>query len=908
MRRPQSSVLICAVALVWLVVFPTIISTQVQGSLSVQKDDHKSTDQKKDQKCKAKDPAKKLECLQANQPTNSSAGKQVTEFFQYNKTAKGHLNKMSEVKGWEGPNSTTTTTTTTFTYSSSSSSAPATATLNGRTLIEIYRTDHWIWFSDPTIYDQNRAYIDPLLNWPETSYIQIAQWLALTLPPGSFDGGRRAIFVDPNSGYFGWAGGGNIGLGYQDFKDIPDWPWVVIPHETTNMFTGEGVTGGWPTDWWADGRSPFPAMVAVNVEKAYNVSYWQQHDAADSHDPQYAMFRDLLQAKYDWTLFQIAFANMRNDGVNLANIHSEFESANWYGLHYLKSHTVAFYLSNAAGVDLSATLDNGTVGTPPPAWSDVSFAPYQIDLASVVPVDQIQPPSGTKKGAIALSATASDPDWGVRDVSFWWSTDNNVFKSIGSSNATSASISWDTTSVIPSLTQVWIMSISTDLSGFESPWSISSTFTVDNNPSPTDFSLTNSGGVTVTQGNSASNTITATTASGPSLGVGLSCASGVPTGASCSFNPTSGTTPFSSTLAISTSSSTPSGSYSIVVSASGGGVLKQTQFTLTVSSSPPPAPTFDFSLSTSGGVSVTQGSSGSNKISALLASGAAQSVTLSCSSGLPSGASCAFNPSTANPAFTSSLTVATSASTPSGTYMVTVSGAGGGYTRTTQFTLTVNSAPFNFSISNDGSITVTQGATASMAITTKLLSGQTQGVTLTCSGLPAGVSCSFTPVSGSPPFSSSVRVTTSTSTPAGSYQITITGTGGTVSRTVGFTLKVNPIQPPPGDQTSQSTNTGTTSSGSSQNPTQALQTLTNRVQGLEKPAGLLDKGKVHDLTEALKHVADDLSKNHNKDARHQLDDFIHKVQDLVKDKKLTVDQGQTLINAARAIQSAIPSS
>src|SRR5438128_6483401 len=83
----------------------------------------------------------------------------------------------------------------------------------------------------------------------------------------------------------------------------------------------------------------------------------------------------------------------------------------------------------------------------------------------------------------------------------------------------------------------------------------------------------------------------------------------------------------------------------------------------------------DYSLSNSGGITVTQGMSGSNTITATLTGGATQSVTLSCSSGLPSGASCAFTPSpSGSPTFTATLTITTLASTPAGTSTITVTG------------------------------------------------------------------------------------------------------------------------------------------------------------------------------------------------------------------------------------------
>ncbi len=220
---------------------------------------------------------------------------------------------------------------------------------------------------------------------------------------------------------------------------------------------------------------------------------------------------------------------------------------------------------------------------------------------------------------------------------------------------------------------------------FTGPGSITATFQIR---STFDFSVSNSGGISVVQGGSQSNTITVTLLGGSTQSVSLSCTSGVPSGASCSFNPFSGNPTFSSTLTITTSSSTPTGSPMITVTGTGGGLTRTTQFTLMVNA---PPPGFDFSLSNSGGITVTQGGSGSNTITVTLLSGSTQSVSLSCTAGLPSGASCTgFNPPSGNPTFTSTLTITTSVSTATGSYPITVSGAGGGLSRATQFSLTVS--------------------------------------------------------------------------------------------------------------------------------------------------------------------------------------------------------------------------
>jgi hypothetical protein len=430
--------------------------------------------------CTTRNTSAVLPCSQPSTLQLPISGQGIPELFRYNSSSL-YLDHMQKIEGWTGI--------------TNNPSVPPALPSN-----QIYQTAHWIWFEDPGSYNQYQQYVTPLFNWPETAYTQISKWLGLTLGPGSFNGGRRAIYVftcpianvcTDTTCCHGFADGANIGIQDQAFRNLPDWPWVVIPHETTNMYTTAGVNGGgWPIDWWADGLSPFPAMVAVNVEKAdeasYGVSYWQQHDQNDATGSMgsfYVMFRDKLQGTYGWLLFQKTFAQMLSGNVILSNWQSEFTSPNWYQLHYLKSHVVAYYLSRAAGTDLSTTLNQGTVGSKPPGWTK-TFYPYQINLGSVTPVTSIQSPSGTQKGTITLKAAASDPDWGVSDVSFWYSTDDSTFYFIG--KVTSGvggvwSLSWNTAQPIPGLqNQVWIVAVAHDPSGFESPWSVSSPFAVDN--------------------------------------------------------------------------------------------------------------------------------------------------------------------------------------------------------------------------------------------------------------------------------------------------------------------------------------------------------------------------------------------------------------------------------------------
>jgi len=194
---------------------------------------------------------------------------------------------------------------------------------------------------------------------------------------------------------------------------------------------------------------------------------------------------------------------------------------------------------------------------------------------------------------------------------------------------------------------------------------------------------------------------------------------------------------------------------------------------------------FDFSLSNSGGITVTQGTSRSNTIYVTLVSGQSQPVSLSCTSGLPSGASCSFNPQSGNPSFSSMLTVSTSSSTPTGSYTITATGTGGGKSHTTQFTLTVNAQPFAFSISTPSSQSTSQGGSATFTFTMRTTSGTPQSVTLSLQNQPAGTSVSWsqnpvTPSTGGTTVT--LTVTTSCGTSAQTYSsLQITGSGGGAS-------------------------------------------------------------------------------------------------------------------------------
>ena len=202
----------------------------------------------------------------------------------------------------------------------------------------------------------------------------------------------------------------------------------------------------------------------------------------------------------------------------------------------------------------------------------------------------------------------------------------------------------------------------------------------------------------------------------------------------------------------------------------------------------PPQP--DFTLSaTPSSRAVVQGAGASYTMSITRTGGFTGSVTLS-ASGLPSGSVATFSPNntTGN---SSTMSVATSATTPTGSYTPTITGVGGSNTHTIAVTLVVQaaSAP-GYSVSaSPSSRTVVQGARTSYAVTITRSGGFTGSVTLSVSGLPSGVAATFSP-NNTTGAGSTMSVTTRPTTSTGSYSLTITGASGNVTRTVTVTLVI----------------------------------------------------------------------------------------------------------------------
>jgi uncharacterized membrane protein len=282
--------------------------------------------------------------------------------------------------------------------------------------------------------------------------------------------------------------------------------------------------------------------------------------------------------------------------------------------------------------------------------------------------------------------------------------------------------------------------------------------------------------LTVPQGAIGISTATIRVAGGFSSAVTLAV-SGAPAGITATFStslsaPGSG----SSALTIGAGAHAVPGTATITVTATGGGMTSTANITLTV------VPAFTLATNLTG-VFVQQGGGAAVTLTSAVANGFSGAVVLS-ASGMPAGVTVGFAPSTilAPESGTSALTIGASNSAAPGTYAITVTGTSGSVTGTATFTVTMASATSFALTASPSSVTVAPGMSGATTITMMPGSGFTSNVTLATGALPAGITMVFSSTTvGRAGGKVTLTAKAASTMPAGSYPITVTGTGGGIS-------------------------------------------------------------------------------------------------------------------------------
>jgi hypothetical protein len=267
-----------------------------------------------------------------------------------------------------------------------------------------------------------------------------------------------------------------------------------------------------------------------------------------------------------------------------------------------------------------------------------------------------------------------------------------------------------------------------------------------------DFNLTapSPNSMSVAQGGASGASSFQVTATGSFGGtVTLSCSAGLPSGAACSFSPSSSVNPTSSapvtvTLTVTAGTGTPLGGPKLVTLAAmvaGAPAAKTQTFTLTVT-----GPTPDFAIavtSTPNATVANQNVTWNGTLTAV--NGYSGSVHLTCAAGAPT--TCGIVPATLTPTSGGAGFAVTLGNATTGAFNFTIQGTDGTLTHATPTkSLTVGTdVTWTDTGGTTGTVLAGQSATYTFSAVAVGDAAFSSAVSFACSGVPALASCGFIP-------------------------------------------------------------------------------------------------------------------------------------------------------------------
>lgn len=161
----------------------------------------------------------------------------------------------------------------------------------------------------------------------------------------------------------------------------------------------------------------------------------------------------------------------------------------------------------------------------------------------------------------------------------------------------------------------------------------------------------------------------------------------------------------------------------------------------------------------------------------------------------PTGVTMSFSPASIMSGATATVTIAASATAAIGTQNITISGSDASGSQTLTYGLTVTQLPTLTLAAAASSITVTQGSQGTVGFTTTTGGSFSGNIGLSISGLPAGVTASWSanpiaPVSSTGTSSATLMLTASSTATAGSATISVSASGNGLVATQNVTLQV----------------------------------------------------------------------------------------------------------------------
>lgn len=267
---------------------------------------------------------------------------------------------------------------------------------------QVHASGQLVWCADPTFWAAHSSDVEPFFAYGDALIPRIQADFGVntnqifTIVVNAPNGGASTptpygpgVNVTGDAFY-------NVDYGIAGF-----YGYLLITHEFVNQWTGLAInSGGWPTDWWANHRSPFPnAMDPILLGELGQTAAAAAQLArfvpgGDSADVQVPMFTSLFNDFGGWDMLRLYFALLRADGMKWSNLRDPpdyqtqtvFISGNPSAL--LANYVVA-YFNVATRLNVQGRFDAAGVGTKPPSWADSDdWTPYSLDANVIAAVAQ----------------------------------------------------------------------------------------------------------------------------------------------------------------------------------------------------------------------------------------------------------------------------------------------------------------------------------------------------------------------------------------------------------------------------------------------------------------------------------------------------------------------------------------
>jgi hypothetical protein len=258
---------------------------------------------------------------------------------------------------------------------------------------QVHASGQLIWCADPDFWAAHSADVTPFFSYGDALLPRIQAdfgvnsnqtfYIVVNAPNGA------ASTPTPYGPGVNVSGDSFYNVAY----DIPGfYGYLLVTHEFVNQWTGLAIgSGGWPTDWWANHRSPFPNAIApiilseLGKTAAAAAQLARFVPGGDSADIQVPMFTSMFNDFGGWDMFRLYFSLLRADNMQWPNLRdppdyskqTTFVSGNPSPL--LANYVVA-YFNIATRIDVQPRFDAGGVGTKPPNWAaSDAWTNYSLD-------------------------------------------------------------------------------------------------------------------------------------------------------------------------------------------------------------------------------------------------------------------------------------------------------------------------------------------------------------------------------------------------------------------------------------------------------------------------------------------------------------------------------------------------